>query len=178
MDALFGVFQSKMILFFLYHLGDNGQLFEWQVINWTVVFKIKKWEIILSCISPRTPWLYKFKFNLYWLKLSLNLVIVVPIYWHPHTAQDIKYITSLLLQSNRQFILYVFFVTKLLNSFPGTRILQISHLLELQLKLPVKKSDSGLNFDLTKQSFKDLALWNATHGGDVNTFESLLDFKR
>ena len=28
MDALFGVFQSKMILFFLYHLGRNGQLFE------------------------------------------------------------------------------------------------------------------------------------------------------
>ena len=28
MDALFEVFQSKMILFFLYHLGHNGQLFE------------------------------------------------------------------------------------------------------------------------------------------------------
>ena len=28
MDALFGVLQSKIILFFLYHLGHNGQLFE------------------------------------------------------------------------------------------------------------------------------------------------------
>ena len=43
-------------------------------------------------------------------------------------------------------------------------------------KLPVATSDSGFNFDLMKRSFRDLALRNTNHGGDVNTFESLLDF--
>ena len=80
-------------------------------------------------------------------------------------------------QANRKLILYDFFVTKLLNSFPGTRILQISHLLEPQSKLPVVTSDLGFNFDLTKRSFKDLALQIATRGGGGNILESLLDFK-
>ena len=39
MGALFGVFQSKMILFFLYHSGHNGQLFEHACHQ---LFKIKK----------------------------------------------------------------------------------------------------------------------------------------
>ena len=117
--------------------------------------KSKKWEIIFSCISPQTPWLCKSTFHLYWLNLSLNLVnLGIPVYWRPHTVQDIKYITSLLLPSNRKFISYVF-ILKLLDSFPGTRILQIR--IFQSYKLPVVTSYSGFNVDLTKWSFKGLA---------------------
>ena len=54
---------------------------------------------------------------------------------------------QLLLQSNRKFIWYAFFVTNLFNSYPGTTILQILHLLVLQLKLPVATSDSSFNLE-------------------------------
>ena len=55
MNELFGVFQSKMIVFFLYQLGHNGQLFEHTCHELNLVVKIKKEEIISSCISTRTP---------------------------------------------------------------------------------------------------------------------------
>ena len=124
------------------------------VINWAYVFKIKKWGIIFSCISPRTRWLYKFTTDLYWLNLSLNLVTVVSRYWLPHTVQDIKYITLPLLRLIRKFYLCFFFVKKLLNSFPGTNILQTFYLLELHLKLPVATSGSAFNVDLTNNLLK------------------------
>ena len=124
------------------------------VINWAYVFKIKKWGIIFSCISPRTRWLYKFTTDLYWLNLSLNLVTVVSRYWLPYTVQDIKYITLSLLRLIRKFYLSFFFVKKLLNSFPGTNVLQTFYLLELHLKLPVATSGSALNVDLTNNLLK------------------------
>ena len=51
------------------------------------------------------------------------------------------------------------------------------HLSELQLDLLVATSNSGFTFDLTKRTFKDLALRHATPSGDVNIFENMLDFK-
>ena len=136
------------------------------VINWTIVFKIKK---------MRNDFLLNQSTNSWNIQVHIRLVLIKP--FSKAGNRGTEYKTSLLWQSNRKFILYVYFVTKFFNSFPGARILQTSYLLELQSKLPVLRSDSGFNFDLTKLSFKDLALLNATRGGDSNTFESLLDYK-
>ena len=47
------------------------------------------------------------------------------------------------------------------------------YLLELLFKLPVAMYDSGFNFDLTVESFKNLVLHNATCGGDISELGEL-----
>ena len=64
-----------------------------------------------------------------------------------------------------------------MNSLPGSIKLHISHRLLLHLNTPVSTSESFLNFDRTKRSFKVFAFRNATRGGDFKTLDSLSDFK-
>ena len=109
-----------------------------------------QWSIILTNISSIEHLCSKLKkmrhdFLLHQPTNSLNhinshsICTAKPLYRRSHTVQDINYITSLLLQLNRKFLL-CFLCHKVLNSFQGTRISQMLYLLSLQLKLPVATS--------------------------------------
>ena len=52
----------------------------------------------------------------------------------------------------------------LLNSFPSSKILQMSQFLQQQMKTPLSSSQSGLSFERTSLSRNVLGLRNATHG--------------
>ena len=104
----------------------------------------------------------------------INFVIALAFlfYISNHSLQKLKYLknkTSFWHEIKCIFIIYKgISLTRIKTTFlEGDRT---------TFKLPVATSDSGFNFDLIKRSFRDLALRNTSRGGDVNTFEILLDF--
>ena len=76
--------------------------------------------------------------------------------------------TDLNVRQNSKNKIQIFLNFTFLNFVLGSNLSQVA---------PFPTTDSGFNFDLTKQSFKDLALQNVTRGGDGNTLETLLGFK-
>ena len=60
-----------------------------------------------------------------------------------------------------------------MNSLSGSIKLGISHHFLLHLNTLVSTSESVLNFDCTKRSFKVFAFQNATRGGDFKTLDRL-----